>query len=158
MNKFLSKLIRERKIEVVQPSSEICESYLGKSNNCLKSAKILLKEGIYENSIINSYYAMYDSVLALFFKCGIKCENHSGAVIVLSEGFRLEKFSKLLEESKGLRLDSQYYVSNGTSEADFAFAEKSIVFAESFVLELRAVIININNSEIDRVRERLNLQ
>ncbi|MEK6927133.1 MAG: hypothetical protein AABX11_01750 [Nanoarchaeota archaeon] len=100
---------------------------------------------------------MYNSVLALFFKCGIKCENHFGAVLVLNDCFKLEKFSKLLEESKGLRLDSQYYVATNASEADLNFAEKSIVFAESFVLELKAVILNFNNSEIERVRDCLDL-
>ncbi|MEK6927134.1 MAG: hypothetical protein AABX11_01755 [Nanoarchaeota archaeon] len=56
MNKFLVRLIREKKLEIVQPSDEICESYIIKADNCLKSARILLREKLYENSIINSYY------------------------------------------------------------------------------------------------------
>src|SRR3989339_169419 len=137
MNSFLIKLRTEGKLELVEKSQEIYESYLIKSENCLKSAKILLKESIYENSIINSYYAMYNCVLALLFKCGIKCQNHTGSIIHLKEIFSLPKLAKSLEE------------------ADQSSAEKAIITSENFILELRSFIANIKNSEIDKIRDKL---
>ena len=77
---FLSQLKREDKLKLVEPSDEIKEAYFQKSANCLKSARVLLKNDLYENSISMSYYAMYNSLLALLYKTGIKCENHSAAI------------------------------------------------------------------------------
>ena len=68
---FLSELKRTGKLRIVEPSEEICSSYLEKSNNCLISAKILLKNKLYENSVSEAYYAMYNSLTALLFRTGI---------------------------------------------------------------------------------------
>ncbi len=40
-NNFLSKLRKEDKLELVEPSENVKDSYMGKSRDCLKSAKIL---------------------------------------------------------------------------------------------------------------------
>ena len=69
---FLNEVRNEGKLELVEPSEEICKSYLRKTDNCFKSAKLLLQNELYENSISMSYYAMYNSLLALFFRTGIK--------------------------------------------------------------------------------------
>jgi len=37
-----------------------------------------------------AYYSMYYSVLALFFATGIKCENHTAAIILLREIFAID--------------------------------------------------------------------
>lgn len=67
INKFLNKLKNEEKLELVEPSDDVCNSYTEKSANCLKSAKLLLQNNLYENSIGMSYYAMYNQLLALLF-------------------------------------------------------------------------------------------
>ena len=82
-NKFFDKLRKEGKLELVESSDEICDSYLEKSKNCLTSAKLLLKSYLYENSVNMSYYAMYNSLIAFLFKIGIKSENHSGSILLL---------------------------------------------------------------------------
>jgi len=82
-NKFLNKLKKEETLELVGPSGDICDSYSEKSANCLKSAKLLLQNNLYENSISMSYYAMYNLLLAFLFRVGIKCENHGGSILLL---------------------------------------------------------------------------
>ncbi len=155
MNKFLIKLKTEKKLELIDKSQEMHESYLLKSENCLKSAKILFRESIYENSIINSYYAMYNCVLALLFKCGIKCENHTCSIILLKEIFNLPKLAELLKDAKKSRIDSQYYVSTTKEEADQNSAQSAITSSESFILGLRAFINSLKNSEIDKIRDMI---
>jgi len=59
---FLSKLKRSKKLKLVEPSDEICKSYLKKADKCLLSAKILFENKLYENSVSESYYAMYNSL------------------------------------------------------------------------------------------------
>mgnify|MGYP001563918970 CR=1 FL=1 len=84
---FLDKLKKEGKLELVEPSEEMCSSYLEKSDNCLKSARLLFQNNLYENSISMAYYTMYNSLSALFFKIGIKCENHAGSILLFKKLF-----------------------------------------------------------------------
>jgi len=150
MNTFLEKLKSERKLELVDKSEEMCMAYLIKSDNCLRSAKLLSSENIYENSIINSYYAMYNCIIALFYKCGIKCENHTGSIIVLQEIFQLPELSKSLEKAKKSRIDSQYY---SNEEFNLSDSENAIKASEEFILELRSFINSLKISDIDKLRK-----
>lgn len=77
---FLAKLKAEESLKLVEPSEEISRSYLTKSDKCMQVARLAYNAGIYENAISEAYYSIYNSVMSLFYRCGIKCENHSGAV------------------------------------------------------------------------------
>ena len=94
-NKFLDKLKKEEKLELIDPSEDICDSYSEKSANCLKSAKLLLQNNLYENSISMSYYAIYNIHLALLFRVGIKCENHGGSILLLRLLFPRQEYYTL---------------------------------------------------------------
>jgi len=54
-SELLGKLKDEGKLALVEPSADICDSYLEKAENSLKSAKVLLQNNLYENSIPMSY-------------------------------------------------------------------------------------------------------
>ncbi len=89
---FLIKLHREEKLQECEPSENVTKAYLQRSNESLSSAKILLKIGNIKDSVALAYYSMYHLLLAALFRIGIKCENHTGAIILLKEvfGFHLE--------------------------------------------------------------------
>ena len=87
---FLSKLKQEDKLELIEFSEEISKSYLIKSDKCIQVAKLAYNAGIYENAVSEAYYSIYNTVQSLFFKCGIKCENHSGAVLLIKQLFNLK--------------------------------------------------------------------
>lgn len=155
---FLSKLKSEGKLELVEPSEEICKSYIGKADNCLKSAKLLLEHNLYENSVSMSYYAMYNSLTALLFKVGIKCENHAGSIILFKKLFgRLDLF-KIISFAKEERIDRQYYV---TSEKNFVLtkesAEDMVKKAEDFLLKMKLVIAELKNEQVENLRERFKI-
>ena len=88
---FLNKLKSEGKLKLCEPSEEMTLSYLQKAENCLKSAKILFQNQLYENATSETYYCMYNSLLALLFKVGIKSENHSASIIILKNLFNEKK-------------------------------------------------------------------
>ena len=88
---FLHKLKNKGLLKLVDPSEEISVSYLEKSDKCIKVAELAYESGIYENAISEAYYSIYDTVLALFYKCGIKCENHSAAVLLIKDIFNLNE-------------------------------------------------------------------
>jgi len=149
---FLIKLKKQGKIEVVEPSENICNSYIKKAENSLKSAKILLQNNLYENSVSLSYYAMYNSLTALLFKIGIKCENHSGSIILLKNLFGRVDLHRTIKFAKKERIDKQYYV-------DFTLTKESAIDllkkAEDFLVKIKLVIKNISNEDIQKLREKL---
>ncbi len=146
---FLIRLWREGKLEVIEPSDDICLSYLEKAENCLRSAKILLQNKLYENSVAMSYYVMYNSLTALLFKAGIKCENHSGAILLLKLLFKDDKIFKIISKAKEERIDKQYYVQSkqlaALTETTTTDLFKS---AEGFLIEIKLLISNLKNDDI----------
>jgi uncharacterized protein (UPF0332 family) len=154
---FLAKLKKEGKLELANPSGEICMSYLEKAENCLKSARLLLGNKLYENSVSMSYYAMYNSLTALLFKAGIKCENHAGSIVLLKKLFGEASLFKIISFAKEERIDKQYYIS---SKEDFKLAEESaedmLKKAEIFLVDMKLVISRINNEVIESARKKFN--
>ena len=152
-NTFLNKLKKEGKLELVEPSEDICSSYSDKSANCLKSAKLLLQNNLYENSIGMSYYAMYNLLLALLFRAGIKCENHSASILLLKLLFGKDDLYNLISDAKKERIDKEYYVTTEKDEITKKIADELLNNAEDFVLKVKVVIKNLNNDFIEELRE-----
>jgi uncharacterized protein (UPF0332 family) len=152
-NIFLNKLKKEKKLELVEPSEEICQSYLEKSDNSLKSAKLLLANNLYENSVGMSYYAMYNSLTALLVKTGIKCENHSGSILILKLIFDKKDLFSIISDAKKERIDKQYYITEEKDEITKEVAEQLLQHAEDFALNLKVIIKEISNDYINGVRE-----
>lgn len=153
-NKFLIKLKHEGKLELVEPSEDIQNSYSDKSINCLSSAKLLLQNNLYENSISMSYYAMYNLLVSLLFRVGIKCENHSGSILLIKILFEKNELFKIISDAKKERIDRQYYVTTDKDEITKEIAEELLNDAEEFTLKMKLVIKNLNNEYIDEIREK----
>ena len=149
---FLIKLKKQGKLELVSPSDDVCNSYVKKAEDSLKSARVLLQNNLYENSVSMSYYTMYHSLTALLFKVGIKCENHSGSIILFKKLFGRMDLYKTIRFAKKERVDKQYYV-------DFILTKESAIDlikkAEDFLVKIKLTIKNIRNEDISKSRERL---
>jgi len=147
---FLAKLKREGILELVEPSEEIMQSYLKKSESYLGSAKILLQSDHLEESVSMAYYSMYHLLTALLFITGIKCENHAASIILLTELFGIDNAK--IAFAKRERIDKQYYV-------DFQITKEEaldiIKIAEEFSAELTDFISRLNTEQIQRYRETL---
>ncbi len=105
-----------------------------KADDCLKSAKLLYENNLFENSITMSYYAMYDFLTALLFKAGIKCENHAGSILMLAKLFNRNDLFGIVSFAKNERINKQYYV---VSKQDFIGKESAggmIQKAENFLI------------------------
>lgn len=151
---FLNKLKKERKLELIEPSQDICSSYLKKADNCFRSAKLLLQNDLYENSISMSYYAMYNSLTALLFRVGIKSENHSASIILLKKLFGKTDLFKIISFGKDERIDKQYYVASEHDELTRESAYDMIKKAENFLIEIKLLINELNTEAIEEVRKR----
>ena len=149
----MNKLKIEGKLELVEPNEEVCESYLEKSDNCIASAKLLLNNKLYENSVSMSYYAMYNSLIALLFRTGIKCENHSGSILLLKLLFDKQELFKLISNAKEERIDKQYYVTTEKNELTKESTQELLLNAENFVVKMKLIIKNLNNGYIEEIRK-----
>lgn len=145
---FLSKLYSEGKIRIVEPSTQVQEAYRKKSESYLISAKILLENGRLEETVSMAYYSMYYMVLALLFKTGIKCENHSGAVILLESLYGID--NSRIVAAKRDRIDKQYYVDFAITAED---VRDSIEEAEVFYADLFDYTERLHQGDISRLRE-----
>jgi uncharacterized protein (UPF0332 family) len=147
--KFWSSLIKEEKIKIAEPSEEIKESYIKKSESNLLAAKLLIKNELLEESVSIAYYSMYNSLLALLFKAGIKSENHNASIIFLKILFN--KDNALISEAKKERIDKQYYINFKITKQEVL---DMISIAEEFNAELLDYISKISNEELQEARNK----
>ena len=148
---FLDKLKVQGKLELVEPSDNVCKSYLEKAERCLQSAKILLDNRLYENSVSMSYYTMYNSLTAMLFKVGIKCENHSASMILLKNLFGNVGMFKIISFAKEERIDKQYYVDFVLTKGS---AQDLFAKAEEFLLQMKLLINSLNTEDIKSIRSK----
>mgnify|MGYP000025295267 CR=1 FL=1 len=110
----------------------------------MESSKLLFDNNKLEESIGLTYYSMYHMLTALLRKIGIKCENHTGSIILMKEIFNLDNsdISKVKKE----RIDKQYY-------SDFEITKDEIINsiknAEIFNEMMFDFISRINNENIE---------
>jgi uncharacterized protein (UPF0332 family) len=151
---FLKKLRKTGKLKLVEPSEEMKLSYLTKSENCLKSSKILFKNKLYENSTSEAYYCIYNSLLALLFKIGIKSENHSASIILFEKLFDNQELAKIALWAKEERIDKQYYVeTQQIIKATKDSCNEMIMKAEDFLLKIKVIINELGNEDIKDLRK-----
>jgi len=147
---FLNRLKKEGKLGIVEASEDVGESYKAKSESYINSSKLLLENQKLEESVSLAYYSMYYILLSLFFKVGIKCENHSASIIILKEVFGVD--NKDISYAKTERVDKQYYVNFKVSKED---VEDLIKKAENFIRNLTDFISKLNSEKIGSYRKKL---
>src|SRR3989344_9398826 len=138
---FLKKLKIKGIIGLVEPSEEMGYSYLIKAENCFLASKILFQNRLYENSTSEAYYCMYNSVLSLLFKIGIKSENHSASIILFDKLFEEKELVKIIFWAKEERIDKQYYVeTQQIAEVTNESCNEMILKAEDFLVKMKLLI------------------
>lgn len=101
-----------------------------------------------------SYYTMYDSLTALFFKAGIKCENHAGSILLFKKLFGRQDLFKLISFAKEERIDKQYYVTSKQEIPGEGSAKDLVSKAENFAVQIKLIIQNLANPDIEKIREK----
>lgn len=124
-------------------------AYRKKAESHLVSARLLLDNDLFEQSVSMAYYSMYYSVMALLFASGIKCENHSAAIILLKEIFGRDNSE--IEDAKRERIDKQYYVTSTPVREEVVTLIRT---AENFNAELRDFTDRLTSRDIDQFRKK----
>jgi len=148
---FLKKLCKEDKLKCVEPSEEIKNSYIEKSESNLISARILLENNRLEESVSLAYYSMYHILTALFFAVGIKCENHTGSIILLKDIFNMDNSE--ISFAKSERIDKQYYIDFHINKQEVI---ETIQKSEIFRKTLFDFISKLNTEKINAYKFKFN--
>ena len=90
---------------------------------------------------------MYHSVLALLFCVGVKCENHTAAIILLKELFEIDNAQ--ISRAKKERVDKQYYVDFTITHQEVSHA---IQIAEEFIAQNKRTIDQLNHINAEDIR------
>lgn len=146
---FLARLQKEKKIQIVEPNQEVKNAYLQRSEESLRSARVLFDINNLKDSVALTYYSMYYGLLALLFRVGIKCENHTGAILLLKQVFDID--NEQIAVAKKERVDKQYYVDFTVSQNEVA---KMITIAEKFNSDLFNFIDKLNQQNVDEYRKK----
>ena len=95
---------------------------------------------------------MYNNVVSLFFKCGIKCENHSAAAILFKEFFNQKDLSLIFSKAKEERIDKQYYITpSQNNPVTNESAKEMISISMRFNPQIIAFKNNLNLEEIKKI-------
>jgi uncharacterized protein (UPF0332 family) len=148
---FLKKLCKEDKLKCIEPSEEIKNSYIEKSESNLISARILLENNRLEESVSLAYYSMYHILTALFFAVGIKCENHTGSIILLKDIFNIDNSE--ISFAKSERIDKQYYIDFHINKQEVI---ETIQKSEIFRKTLFDFISKLNTEKINAYKFKFN--
>lgn len=148
-NAFLKRLHKEGVLQLVSPSDEMKTAYRKKAESHLVSARLLLDNDLFEQSVSMAYYSMYYSVMALFFASGIKCENHTASIILLKDIFGRDNTE--IRDAKNERIDKQYYVTSAPIREDVVAL---IQTAELFNAELHDFTDRLTSRDIVQYRKQ----
>lgn len=153
---FLNKLKKEGKLEIVEGSENVSLSYEKKGAECREVANLAYNHRYFESAITQSYYSMYNNVQSLFFKCGIKCENHSGTAIILKEFFNQKELYVVFSKAKEERIDKQYYITpTQNNPATKESAKEMIGIAMRFNPKIIAFKNNLKIEEIETILDKI---
>jgi hypothetical protein len=106
----LKKLHKDKALQLVAPSDEIKTAYIRKSRVSLLLHGFCWTTTGCRNPCRWPTTACIIPFLALFFATGIKCENHTAAIILLEDVFGID--SSAIDSAKTERIDKQYYVTS----------------------------------------------
>lgn len=119
-----------------------------RAKNRLLSAKILLKNGQYADSISRSYYAFLDIAQAALIKLGYRTKSHAGTITLFSKHFVKsrsidDKYIIFFKQAKKFREEADYeFLKKFTKEE----AELVLKEAKDFVKTVAKKILKINNN------------
>lgn len=145
----LKKLGKLKIVQIIEPSLNLNRSYVQKSEESLLSSKYLLERRQYNDSISLSYFSMYNTLLSLLYRCGIKSENHNASIFILNEVFNID--NREIAFAKRERKDKQYYPSFSTNEEEVKNAIKT---AEEFNSFIKNFSDNLNSGTILKYRDK----
>ncbi len=112
---------RKNGIKITSPNENLCNAYLKKANDALKSMNLNKSGGLNDWAVETAYYSRYYAIYALLQKCGIQSEIHDCSIVSIKYLFNnklTDELIKELEETKNQRKNLVYYVNREVTEEE----------------------------------------
>lgn len=127
---------------MMEPLNKFVEASLKRTDECLKGAKILLKEGELHGAVSRAYYGVFHAAKAILYTKGIKAKTHSGARALFGEyiikpGIIGKEFADILRNLFNARQLSDYEV---YAELDRDEVQMLLTQAEKFLGAVREIL------------------
>ena len=149
MNKIKWCTGKREGLSLIEPNSNLAESYIKKAEGALESMRVNV---IKDWKISTAYYTLYFSLYSVLTKIGIKCEIHS-CTIAFAKKFLREFLSEedidFTEESLKARIDSQYYIDRTVSDEQY---NKMVKNAPEFLVKCKSILLRLNEKKINEIR------
>lgn len=143
-------LNQKKGIELVEPSDNLRDAYLIKSEEALET---LRSTKVRDWQLITAYYTIYQGVYSLLMKIGIKCEIHSCTIEFtkryLKDYFTPEDF-ELIDKAFSARIDSQYYSNRKVSVQNYDLIMKK---TPAFLVKCKNIVLE--QKEIEKIRKEI---
>ncbi|HMV80633.1 MAG TPA: HEPN domain-containing protein [Leptospiraceae bacterium] len=123
-------------------SEEEVKDEMGRANKALKSAEILYKEKLYEDSISRSYYAVLHAAKAALLSRGIEVDSHEAVkrlfgLHIIKTGISEKYYGLILREEQDDRMMADYNV-GFSPEEERVF--QRLEDARDFVSKMESII------------------
>ena len=126
-------------------TADLVKYRLQNSKEKLGSAKILLENSKFKDSISRSYYAMFTAARALLATKHLDSSKHSGVISLFNQhfvrtGVVARDFGRILMKGKDLRQDGDYkdFVETSIEEAQDQYSD-----AEKFIEQLEDILTKL---------------
>jgi len=149
--KYIKDLYNKSILRLVDIKSNIFENYLKEADDQLDIMDLMFERKYIKQAVVNAYYSMYNALLALLFRYGIKSENHNASIFLLKHLFLKDNLFSIIENSKKERINKQYYPN---SEIVIGNVKILMEDAREFVLRIKEIIDKTSKEDIDVVLKR----
>ena len=174
--KSIKRAKGERGLKITKPNHYLSESHIKKADHNLVVMTDLSKLGHEDWIVISAYYAMYQSVMALFVKIGLDSKDHSTTAAVLGYLFDeqiskslIEEFNELKEKKdkiEAVTIDEKYIdylwkIKRARETVQYGvlidYKETELVMknARDFVSKIKLVLTELDDEFINAIRKKI---
>lgn len=128
------------------PDMEISRKSISIALKKLKRAKKLIKLKVYEETITNSYSAMFHASRALLFKDGVREKSHYGLFLYIKENYSDKLEKRFINELNALRME-RHEINYGLDEPEIEEedARHAVKTAEDFLGTINKMICGVGS-------------
>ena len=135
-------------LKIVEPNERLSKSYLEQAKLSLLRAEKDFKDDDLLWTTVAIYYAEYYALYSFLQRIGVKCENHTCSILIVTLLLGEDK-TKTINQHKDKRIDAQYYM-----KVDQESKIKSMLQeAKMFVSNFDEIVSNLSESEIKEYRK-----
>ena len=146
---------RTKGIKLIQPNNNLSEEYYKNAEESLMVLRAIKETQSKVWLATTKYYLQYFAAYAIFMKLGIKCEIHDCTITLLKlieNDLKISGFSKMLNDSKGLRIDNQYYLKNRPVAINLDELSDFLIATNSCLRQLHPEMINNVREKVKKLK------